>query len=59
MNDQTKKKDEQINKLKEQLEERNNAESFCLKDLLTIVKNFTDSNDKSTFLDGVDSISRR
>jgi kinesin family protein 3/17 len=39
-------KDEQILKMKDQLDERNRAESLCLKDLLNIVKNYTDSNDR-------------
>jgi len=52
-------KNEQISKLEEQLEERNRAESFCLKDLLNIVKNFTDTNDRLGFLEGVESVSKK
>lgn len=58
-NDEIKMKNEHISKLEEQLEERNRAESFCLKDLLNIVKNFTDTNDRLGFLEGVESVSKK
>jgi len=58
-NDEIKNKNEQIKRLEEQKEERNRAESFCLKDLLNIVKNFTDTNDRLGFLEGVESVSKK
>lgn len=45
--------------MKDQLDERNRAESLCLKDLLNIVKNYTDSNDRQMFLEGIETVSKK
>lgn len=54
-------KDEEIRILKSRLQENSesSAESQCLRDVLGVMKNFMDRNDRKLFIDNVDSISKK
>jgi len=45
------------NKADNNNDDRLKAESLCLKDLLSIIKNYTESNDRSLFFDNIENIS--